>query len=229
MSETIFKLEKITKFYKDKTYLINVLEDCDFDIKLGDMIAITGKSGSGKSTLLHIMGLLDSPNSGNIYFQGNEISVNDRHIEAFRNRHIGFVFQFHYLLADFTAIENIALPMVIAGKSWTKAKDKAKELLKELDMIDRINHFPNQLSGGEQQRVSIARALVNQPEIIIADEPTGNLDKTHSDEIIQIFNRLNKEKEQTIIIATHDLEIANSMKEHYHLDESVHKLCLKNA
>ena len=227
MNESLYRLDKITKFYKDKNYLINVLEECDFDIKCGDMIAITGKSGSGKSTLLHIMGLLDSPNSGNLYFREKEISAIGRNVEAFRNKHIGFVFQFHYLLADFTAVENIALPMVIAGHSWTKAKDRAKELMKELGLADRLGHFPNMLSGGEQQRVAVARALINQPDLIIADEPTGNLDKNHSDEIVEIFTRLNKEKGQTIVIATHDLEIANRMQWHYRLDEEKHCLDAK--
>ena len=228
MSEVLYRLDKICKIYKDKTYLITVLEDCDFDVKYGDMIAITGKSGSGKSTLLHIMGLLDKPDSGNLYFKDKEVSASVRNIEAFRNKHIGFVFQFHYLLADFSAVENIALPMVIAGQSWSKAKDRAKDLMKELDMSNRLNHFPNMLSGGEQQRVAVARALINQPDLIIADEPTGNLDKIHSNEIIDIFSKINKEKEQTIIIATHDLEIANQMQWHYRLDEERHRLVMYN-
>ena len=226
--DTIFRLEKITKYYKDKSYLINVLEEIDFEIKKADMIAITGKSGSGKSTLLHIMGLLDTPNSGKIYYQENEISAKDKNIESFRNSHIGFVFQFHYLLADFTALENVALPMVIAGFSFTKAKQEAQKLLVELGLKERTSHFPNQLSGGEQQRVAIARALINQPDIIIADEPTGNLDKNHADEILNIFWTLNKEKKQTIILATHDNEIANSMNSHFYLDNSLHTLIRNN-
>jgi lipoprotein-releasing system ATP-binding protein len=221
---SIFRLENITKYYSDKTYIIKVLEDLCFDIKPADMIAITGKSGSGKSTLLHIMGFLDTPNSGVLYFQEKPISATQKNIELFRNTHIGFVFQFHYLLADFTAQENVAMPHAIAGNTWSEAKQKAKVLLTELDLGDRLNHYPNQLSGGEQQRVAIARALINQPDIIIADEPTGNLDKVHSDEIINILKRINKEKEQTIIVATHDLEIANNMKSHYHLDSETHKL-----
>ena len=212
------RLEKICKSYTDKTYTINVLECMDFEVASGDTIAITGTSGSGKSTLLHIMGLLDSPDSGQIFFDDIAVSVNDRNIEGFRNKHIGFVFQFHYLLADFTAVENVALPAVIAGLKWTEAKSRAMEILSELDMSHRLEHYPNQLSGGEQQRISIARALVNEPKLIIADEPTGNLDSTHSNEIIRIFERLNTQKNQTIVLATHDLEIAKKMKRHYHLN-----------
>jgi len=226
---TIFRLQQIKKTYSDKSYLINVLDDLDFEINKADMIAITGKSGSGKSTLLHIMGLLDSPDSGKIYFHDREISAKDKNVEAFRNSHIGFVFQFHYLLADFTALENVALPLVIAGKSFSKAKQKAIELLNALGLSERIGHYPNQLSGGEQQRVSIARAIINDPEIIIADEPTGNLDKTHADEILNIFKSINKEKQQTLILATHDMEIANNMKVHFHLDNSTHKLVQANT
>ena len=209
--ETIYRLEKITKFYKDTNYLINVLEGLDFCINKGDMIAITGKSGSGKSTLLHIMGLLDTPNSGSLYFYEKEISAKDKNIEAFRNKHIGFVFQFHYLLSDFTALENVALPLVIAGSSFSVAKKRATILLDELGLVDRVNHYPNQLSGGEQQRVSIARAIINQPDLILADEPTGNLDRNHANEILNIFKTLNNEKQQTIVLATHDREIAGSM------------------
>ena len=220
----LYCLSQITKYYKDKDYLINVLDNLDFSINKSDMIAITGKSGSGKSTLLHIMGLLDVPNSGKIFFKEKEVSANDRNIEAFRNTNIGFVFQFHYLLADFTALENVALPLVIAGSSFIKAKQKAEKLLQRLGMLDRIGHYPNQLSGGEQQRVSIARALINEPELIIADEPTGNLDKMHADEILNIFRYINTEFGHTIILATHDIEIANNMAIHYYLDNDVHKL-----
>ena len=220
----MYRLEKITKIYKDKTYDIQVLSDIDFDIKQGNMIAITGKSGSGKSTLLHIMGLLDEPTSGNIYYKDDIISCKDKNIESFRNKHIGFVFQFHYLLADFTAVENIALPLLISGTSLNKAKRRAVELLTDLNMADRANHYPNQLSGGEQQRVSIARAIINNPDIILADEPTGNLDKTHADDIIEIFKSLNNVNGQTIVIVTHDTSIATQMKEHNHLDEVSHKL-----
>ena len=222
--ESIFRLEKISKYYCDKDYLVTVLEELDFNINYADMIAITGTSGSGKSTLLHIMGLLDNPDNGSIFFQNRKISVEDKNIELFRNKHIGFVFQFHYLLADFTALENVALPSVIAGNSWLVAKNIARKLLAELDLENRLNHYPNQLSGGEQQRVSIARAMINQPEIIIADEPTGNLDKNHSDDIMNIFKQINSQKNQTIIIATHDLEIAKSMQTHYYLDNNTHKI-----
>ena len=224
---SIYKLINISKFYADKSYKVKVLENLDFQIESGDMIAITGTSGSGKSTLLHIMGLLDTASEGEILFNDRLISAKSNNVETFRNKHIGFVFQFHYLLADFTAIENVALPAVIAGVPWDNAKKRAGEILTDLDMSHRTSHFPNQLSGGEQQRVSIGRALINNPEVIIADEPTGNLDKNHSDEIISILERLNKEKQQTIIIATHDLEVASIMKKHYCLKN--YKLELQNS
>ena len=223
----IYKLINISKFYADKTYKVKVLESLDFEIESGDMIAITGTSGSGKSTLLHIMGLLDTASTGEILFNDRLISARDNNVESFRNKHIGFVFQFHYLLADFTAVENVALPAVIAGAAWDDAKKRAGDILSDLDMSHRLCHFPNQLSGGEQQRVSIGRALINNPEVIIADEPTGNLDKNHSDEIISIFERLNKERQQTIIIATHDLEVASEMQKHYCLKN--YKLELQNS
>lgn len=227
--KSIFRLDKVSKSYTDKTYIINILDNLDFNIDAGDMLAITGPSGSGKSTLLHIMGLLDEANSGKLYFFDKEVNVKDKNVEMFRNKHIGFVFQFHYLLSDFNALENVALPSVIAGKSWHDAKKKAAELLYELDMKKRFNHYPNQLSGGEQQRVAIARAMINQPDLIIADEPTGNLDKKHSDEIVDIFQKLNTEKKQTLIIATHDLNIAQKMPFHYHLENKTLTLMNKNS
>jgi len=210
-------MKQISKSYSDKSYNIKVLESLDFNISACETVAITGSSGSGKSTLLHILGLLDTPTQGQLYFRGEEISVHTRNIEAFRNRHIGFVFQFHYLLADFTASENVAMPLVIAGMQWKAAINKAKYLLCQLDLQARLSHYPNQLSGGEQQRVAIARAIINEPDIIIADEPTGNLDKVHADEIIKIFERINSEQEQTIVLATHDTQLAQRMKKHYHL------------
>jgi lipoprotein-releasing system ATP-binding protein len=220
----ILKLENISKYYTDKSYHITVLEGLELEIEQGEMIAITGTSGSGKSTLLHIMGLLDTCSNGKIYYHGNQKAISDKNVEKFRNTHIGFVFQFHYLLADFSAVENVALPALIAGMNWNEAKLRATEILSEMDMSHRLTHFPSQLSGGEQQRVAIGRAMINNPDIIIADEPTGNLDHFHSDEIIKIFKKLNTEKQQTIILATHDTMIANSLDKHYSLAN--HKLKL---
>ena len=213
--DLLFKLENISKSYSTGDDKIQVLDNLSLEINTGDMIAITGKSGSGKSTLLHLLGLLDIPDSGNIYYKDSPIKATDKNVEKFRNAHIGFVFQFHYLMADFTALENVALPAAIYNHSWSSAKALAKELLYQMDMNKRLNHFPHQLSGGEQQRVAIARALINNPDIIIADEPTGNLDKSHADEIICILQNLNLKNQQTLIIATHDLEIADSMNKHY--------------
>jgi len=214
----IYRMDSVSKSYSTGETNIKVLEKLSLEIISGDTIAITGKSGSGKSTLLHILGLLDAPDSGRLFYKEKEISTNIRNIETFRNKHIGFVFQFHYLMADFTTIENVAMPAAISGHPWKKAKVMAKSILEKMDMSSRLNHFPNQLSGGEQQRVAIARALINKPDIIIADEPTGNLDKGHSDDIIALFKNLNEEFQQTLILATHDVEIACSMKNHYVLE-----------
>jgi len=223
--ERFFCLEGIVKQYIAPNYVIQVLDELDLDIQKGEMIAITGKSGSGKSTLLHLMGLLDFPNSGKIYYLDQEITTKQKGIELFRNRHIGFVFQSHYLLADFNAWENVAIPNIIQGHNIVKAKQIARSLLLEFDLENRLEHYPNQLSGGEQQRVAIARALINNPDVILADEPTGNLDKNHAEEIIQTLKKINKKINQTIVIATHDFEIAESMDKHYHLENG--KLILK--
>ena len=215
----MYKIKNITKSYQTGEKSIKVLENLCLDIEKGDMVAITGKSGSGKSTLLHLMGLLDNPDTGELEFEDKPISASMKAVESFRNKHIGFVFQFHYLMADFTAVENVALPAAIAGLSWSKAIASAKELLCNMGLSDRLHHYPNQLSGGEQQRVAIARALINKPAIIIADEPTGNLDKACSDEIINILLGLNSSHQQTLILATHDLEIASQMNKHYVLQD----------
>ena len=185
------------------------------------MIAIIGESGSGKSILLHLLVMLYSAYEVEIFYPGKKISVINKSLNEFRNKKVGFVFQFHYLLEDFTAEENVAMPMFIASRNYKKSIKKAKTLLKVLDILDRGTHYPNQLSGGEQQRVAVARALINDPEIIFADEPTGNLDEHHSDELINLMIELNRKNGQTFVIVTHNLEIAKRMHKIYTLKNGV--------
>ena len=198
-----------------------MLKGVDLHIQKGEIVSIVGKSGAGKSTLLHLLGLLDSWDSGNILYQGKEITVTDRDLHLFRNRTIGFVFQFHYLLNDFTAEENVAMPMFIATRNYRKSLQKARILLNNLDLGDRCLHYPNQMSGGEQQRVAVARALINDPKIVLADEPTGNLDHKHSLELIDLLTELNKKNGHTLIIATHDLETADQLDRHLILRDGI--------
>jgi len=208
----LLKAEKIFKSYADSKSKLEVLKGVDFDLESGEMIAITGESGCGKSTLLHILGLLDKPDSGSLSFFEKPLDMNENRLAEFRNQKIGFVFQFHYLLEDFNAEENVAMPMFINTGNITKSLRQARQLLLKLGLKDRYLHFPNQMSGGEQQRVAIARSLVNTPVLIFADEPTGNLDPLHSNEIVELMVELNKEMGQSYVIVTHNQEIANRMQ-----------------
>ncbi|NLW19361.1 MAG: ABC transporter ATP-binding protein [Candidatus Cloacimonetes bacterium] len=209
------------KTYQDKGQDIRVLINANLEVQRGEMVCITGKSGCGKSTLLHILGLLDDPDSGRVIINSAELS--SRHVNAhkIRNRDIGFVFQFHYLLEDLCARENVALPMLIAGENKAKAFKEADSLLELLNLQERGNHYPNQLSGGEQQRVALARALINRPSIVLADEPTGNLDPHHSAEVWELMFRLNRDLEQTFVIVTHDRELARQSPKTYELKDGM--------
>lgn len=213
--------KSITKSYPESNGKLEVLTGVDLILKEGETCVITGESGSGKSTLLHIMGMLDSPDSGSIYYSGELKKSTDRDINRFRNQEIGFVFQFHYLLEDFTAEENAAMPMFLATKNYQRSIKKAREMLKMLSLSERCSHYPNQLSGGELQRVAFARALINQPRIVFADEPTGNLDAHHSAEMIDLILDLNQKMGQAYIIVTHDQKIAAQMQSHYLLENGV--------
>jgi lipoprotein-releasing system ATP-binding protein len=188
---------------------INVLNGINIDIPQGEIISIIGKSGAGKSTLLHILGTLDKFDSGSLEICGQKIdSLNEKQLAEFRNKNIGFVFQFHHLLQEFTALENVCIPAYIAGKKTAEAEPKAKELLEYLGLSQRIHHKPGQMSGGESQRVAVARALINNPAVVFADEPTGNLDKASSENLHALFLQLRKDFNHTFVIVTHNTELA---------------------
>lgn len=201
--------KNITKNYGS----LQVLKGVDVDIQQGEMVSIIGSSGAGKSTLLHILGTLDKPDAGQIIIAGQPVeSLTGKALAAFRNKHIGFVFQFHHLLPEFSALENVCIPGWIAGRKKTELTNEAKNLLQRLGLSNRIDNKPNQLSGGEQQRVAVARALINQPRIVFADEPTGNLDSLHAKELHGLFVELCKEFNQTFVIVTHNEELAAQSK-----------------
>lgn len=207
---SIIELKNIYKTYKTGKLKLTVLKGIDLEIEKGEMLAIMGPSGSGKSTLMHIIGLLDRPTSGELRLDNKKIDLNmsDRELAALRAEKIGFVFQFFYLLPRMSALSNVLMPTTYR-KAGKKDRDKrALELLKEVGIKERANHKPNELSGGENQRVAIARALINDPEIILADEPTGNLDSKNGKEVMEILKNLNK-KGKTIVVITHDEKIAN--------------------
>jgi lipoprotein-releasing system ATP-binding protein len=188
---------------------LDVLKGVDIEINKGEVISIVGSSGAGKSTFLHIAGTLDAADSGSIIINNvDTTALKGRALSSFRNKHIGFIFQFHHLLPEFTAVENVCIPAWIAGKNKSKTELRAEELLDLLNLSDRLYNKPNQLSGGEQQRVAVARALINEPSIIFADEPTGNLDSIHAREMHQLFFTLRKELNQTFLIVTHNDELA---------------------
>ena len=188
---------------------LKVLKGIDLSIGPGEIVTIVGASGAGKSTLLHILGTLDLPDSGNVVYDDVPVSGwPDDRLSTFRNLNIGFIFQFHHLLPEFTALENVCIPAFIAGKGRKEAEARATELLSFLNLADRMSHKPSELSGGEQQRVAVARALVNQPKVILADEPSGNLDSVSSMELHRLFLDLRKQFGQTFIIVTHNQELA---------------------
>ncbi len=197
-----------------------VLKGVDLTINQGEIASIVGPSGSGKSTLLHILGTLDHPNQGEMAINGQRINyLNDKQVAAFRNRHIGFVFQFHHLLPEFTALENVCIPGWIAGRRKKEVAERAVTLLQTLGLGERVNNKPNALSGGEQQRVAVARALINSPDIVFADEPTGNLDSANARELHQLFFDLRKQFNQTFLIVTHNEELAQMSDRILHMKD----------
>ena len=221
MSDKVIELKNINKIYKTKAEEIHILKNVNLSFSKGDFVSIQGKSGSGKTTLLNILGLLDIPTNGEMFIDDKIINYRNEMIKnKIRNEKMGFVFQFHYLLNEFTALENVMMPAFI-NKNFNKKelKDRAMELLEMVGLGERVKHKPLELSGGEKQRVAIARAMVNNPEIILADEPTGNLDTETSLVINNLFKKINEEKKQSIIIVTHSLELANMAEYKYKIEK----------
>jgi putative ABC transport system ATP-binding protein len=226
----VIELEDVHKIYRTGAVEVHALRGVSLRIERGEFVALVGASGSGKSTLMNLLGFLDRATSGVYRFDGDDVSrFGKRALAHLRNRKLGFVFQGFNLLSRQTAIENVELPLVYAGAGWRERRSRALELLKLVGLADRADHRPNQLSGGQQQRVAIARALVNRPQVLLADEPTGNLDSTTGAEILAEFQRLNAEQGQTILLVTHDNTIAACAKRRITVkdgkiasDESVH-------
>lgn len=211
-SEPLISVQGLTRHYTDAGHVVRVLDDCALEVRVGEKIAIVGESGVGKSTLLHLLGALDRPTSGTIRYGDRELgSMDSGALASFRNREIGFVFQFHHLLSDFTAEENVSMPSLIAGENWDDARRAANEMLVRVGLTERVGHKPGELSGGEQQRVSVARALVLRPRVLLADEPTGNLDPATGDEVQKLLIELNRERSVALIIVTHNPRLAAVM------------------
>ena len=201
---------------------MQVLRGVDFEARSGEVVAIVGESGTGKSTLLHLLGALDRPDSGSVYCRGKEVfSASDEELAAFRNREIGFVFQFHHLLPEFTALENVAMPALIRHQRLSEVRERAIMLLRMLHLDDRAEHRPGELSGGEQQRVAVARALMNQPGLVLADEPSGNLDTKNAAHLHEEIIRLSRDLGCTFVLATHNLALAASADRVLRLEEGV--------
>lgn len=218
-TDTLINLSKITKDYVTEDITTSVLKGISLVVKKGDFIAITGRSGSGKSTLMNIIGVLDTPTSGTYILNGIDVSkMKEDDLALVRNKEIGFIFQSFNLLQRATALENVILPSIYAGTKPTQRHENAVKILKDLGLADKINNRPNQLSGGQQQRVAIARALMNNPELILADEPTGNLDTKSGQDVMSILNKLNKEG-KTIVLITHETDIAKHAKKIIHLED----------
>lgn len=207
-NNVLLKLSNVEKVYRMDGISIKALDGISLMIKAGEFVAITGASGSGKSTLMHIIGCLDTPTNGEVFLDGQKVSdFSERQLAVVRNQKIGFVFQQFNLLARTSALENVALPLIYSDLLESKIEEKAKEALNRVGLSDRLNHHPNQLSGGQQQKVAIARALVTNPSLILADEPTGNLDSKSGQEILKVFQQLNQQG-NTIIFVTHDQQVA---------------------
>lgn len=212
MSEVLLEAKSIQKIFKKGKLSIPVLKGVDFSISRGESVAIVGASGAGKSTLLHILGTLEQPSAGKVLFQGKDVFAGSEDERSrFRNRHLGFVFQFHYLLPEFTAIENVMMAGLIAGRDEKQLKPIAEALLAEVGLAHRIHHKPGELSGGESQRVAVARALLMRPDVILADELTGNLDSENGNHLISLLLDLNRKHGVSLVVVTHDLGVAQRM------------------
>lgn len=211
MSELLV-CQHISKQYEEDAEPVKVLKDVSFSIETGEQVGILGSSGSGKSTLLHLLGALDTPTAGKVLFKQNNIfEFNQAQQAQFRNRSLGFVYQFHHLLPEFSALENVAMPLLIAKRPVDEAKAEAEDILSKVGLKHRLSHRPSKLSGGERQRVAIARALVNKPALVLADEPTGNLDHKTGESIYHLIKELKQQIETSFVIVTHDTELADRL------------------
>ena len=219
----MIQIERLTKKFGD----LQVLKGVDLTIGKGEVISIVGSSGAGKTTLLQLIGTLDKPTSGTIRFNGEDLGrLNSKRLAAFRNRHIGFVFQFHQLLPEFTALENIVIPALIAGRKKTEAEAEAMQLLQVMGLEERAHHKPAEMSGGENQRVAVARALINHPDVVLADEPSGSLDTKNKEELHKLFFDLRDRYGQTFVIVTHDEALASYTDRTLHMVDGVIQDCI---
>ena len=223
MNNIIMKLEDIDKFYMETGNKLHILKKLNLEVKRGEFVSILGKSGSGKSTLLNIMGLLDKIDGGRIWIDNKEVSsLNEMERNDIKNHFLGFVFQFHYLMSEFTALENVMIPALLNNfKNKKEIEKEAKELLEIVGLAERMKHKPNQLSGGEKQRVAIARAMINKPKLILADEPTGNLDEDTGELIFSLFRKINKEHNQSIVVVTHARDLSQVTDRQVYLKRGV--------
>lgn len=222
MNNPLLQAKNIIKTYNEDKIRTNVLKGVNIDIYSNELTAIVGKSGSGKSTLLHILGTLDKADSGEIIYKGEELlKLSDKKKAVFRNIHLGFVYQFHHLLSDFSALENVMMPMLIAGINKNDAKQRALELLEKVALSEKADSRPSELSGGQRQRVAIARALANNPELILADEPTGNLDEKNAQMVFSLFEKLVKEDKIAVVIVTHDNSLSEKCDRVYTMKDGI--------
>ena len=221
--DIIMKLEDVDKFYNETGHKLHILRKLNLEVKKGEFVSILGKSGSGKSTLLNVMGLLDKIDSGKIWINDREVSsLSEDERNNIKNNFLGFVFQFHYLMSEFTALENVMIPALLNNfKNKNVIEKEAKNLLEIVGLAERMKHKPNQLSGGEKQRVAIARAMINKPSLILADEPTGNLDEDTSEMIFSLFKKINKEHNQSIVVVTHAKDLSQVTDRQIYLKRGV--------
>ena len=220
MSNALLVCQGLRKVYREAQLETEVLKGVGFHLDAGELVGIVGASGSGKSTLLHLLGALDDPSEGDVFFKGQKLNVMSANKQAkLRNKEIGFVYQFHHLLADFSAVENVAMPLLIGGIPAAKARSQAHSILELVGLGHRLEHRPSELSGGERQRVAIARALVNKPSLVLADEPTGNLDHKTALEIYDLMRKLNKESGTAFLVVTHDNELAGKLDRCMHMQD----------
>ncbi|WP_377109494.1 lipoprotein-releasing ABC transporter ATP-binding protein LolD [Pseudoalteromonas sp. R86517] len=228
MNDLVISCQNLSKVYQDGQNKVEVLKGVDLSLNQGDMLAIVGSSGSGKSTLLHILGTLDTATSGSAKIKNQDVAKLSRTEQAaFRNKNLGFIYQFHHLLMEFSAVENVAMPLLIKGLNAKEAKEQALQMLDKVGLAHRSEHKPSALSGGERQRVAIARALVTKPALVLADEPTGNLDKQNAIKIYDLINELNKSLNTSFVVVTHDLELADKLGKIAYLDDG--KLAIKES